>query len=162
MINPNVNINTPINNMYLRSNELYVDVSAPEREELIASLKFLAPKLQSFVVTFYESFLEKQTLSFIQNNTKESLINMLSASLNLIIASIEQPLPLDDYLNVLVNSYPSFPSMIKNKDLFVRSFMNAVVYSFKGNYNERLGNLWYNAVASFVTTVEPFINQANR
>ena len=162
MINPNVNVNPPVNNMYARSNELYVDVSPPEREELIASLKFLAPKLQSFVVTFYESFLEKQTLNFIQNNNKESLINMLSASLNLIISSIQQPLPLDDYINILTTNYPSFPSMIKNKDLFVRSFMNAVVYSFKGNYTERLGNLWYKAVTSFVTSVEPYIHLANR
>ena len=162
MINPNVNVNPPVNNMYARSNELYVDVSSPEREELIASLNFLAPKLQSFVVTFYESFLEKQTLNFIQNNTKESLINMLSASLNLIISSIQQPLPLDDYINILITNYPSFPSMIENKDLFVRSFMNAVVYTFKGNYTERLGNLWYKAVTSFVNSAEPYLLQANR
>ena len=52
--------------------------------------------------------------------------------------------------------------MIENKDLFVRSFMNAVVYTFKGNYTERLGNLWYKAVTSFVNSAEPYLLQANR
>ena len=143
--------------MYGRKNELFLDVSSEEREELIASLTFLGPKLQSFVVTFYESFLAKKTLNFIQNNSKESLINMLSASLNLIISSIQQPLPLEEYLNILITNYPSFTSMMKNKDLFVSSFMNAVIYTYKKNYNERLGNLWYKAVSNFATSVEPYL-----
>ena len=157
MFNPNLNSNAQFNNMYARKNELFLDVSSEEREELIASLSFLGPKLQSFVVTFYESYLDKKTLSFIQNNTKESLINMLSASLNLIIASIQQPLPLGEYLNIMMTNYPSFTDMMKNKDLFVSSFMNAVIYTFKTNYNERLGNLWYKAVFNFASSVEPYL-----
>ena len=163
MINPNYNTRLLLNNMYTKKKELCINLPLEEREELLASLQLLAPKLESFIRSFYESYRENQKLDliskeFLFNKQSETLINMLSASLNLIISSIQQPLPLDDYLYILTTNYPNFSIMIRKKDLFIRSFMNAIIDSFKGNYYERLGNLWYEVIFKFVTSVNACLN----
>ena len=109
--------------------------------------------MEEFVITFYKNFLEEKTLKIIQSSTKESLINMITSSLNLIISSIEQPIPLEEYMEILIDKHPNFVNIIKNSDLFTKSFMKALVDTFKGNYNDRLGSLWYKAVSNFCTSV---------
>ena len=121
---------------------------------MLASLQFIGQDFQTFVLSFYKEFLGKNTLKFVQQETEESLVNMISSSLNLIITCLENPFPLADYIAIIVSNYPKFPEMIKNKDLFVKSFMNALLNCFKENYNERLGMLWYKAVSIFSVSVD--------
>ena len=82
---------------------------------------------------------------------------MVSASLNLIITCITDPNPLADYIDILVETHPNFPKLLKNTDLFSKSFMNALIGSFKENYNERLGILWFKAVSTFVISVNTLL-----
>lgn len=158
MFRPNINAHIPSPDVADKKRNLYLQFSQSEKEEILASLQFIGPDFQNFVKAFYNSFSEKSTSTFIENNSEESLINMLSSCLNLIITSLEQPIPLDEYMDILKVRHPSFPGMIKNKDLFVKSFMRAIIETFQNNYNERIGNLWFKAVMSFTTTVSLFFS----
>ena len=69
---------------------LIFKISDEERQELTSSVPFLGLNLEKFVSSFYEHFLEKETLHFIQHHSKESLINMFSSALNLFIAHTDE------------------------------------------------------------------------
>ena len=154
MINNNLNASVRINYVDLNKKSLYTDFSANEKSEMIASLQYIGPDFQNFILSFYGAFLGKSTLKYVQNESEESLINMVSASLNLIITCLESPIPLSDYIDILIETHPTFPELIKNSDLFIKSFMKAIVNTFKENYNERLGILWYKAVSTFTLSVD--------
>ena len=125
-------------------------ISDEERQELNASIPLLGLNLEQFVSNFYQHFLEKETLHFIQHHSKESLINMFSTTLNIIIAHTDESFPLEEYITILKTEYPGIVIMIQNKGLFINSFMQALVDTLKGNYTDRLGYLWYKAISSFV------------
>ena len=144
MLRSNFNQNQQTNN--------FVEFSTDEKQELIDSLQYLGLNFENFVISFYETFLQNKTLEIIQNNTKESLINMLVASLNIIISSIEHPIPIIEYKNILNSKYPDFTNMLMKRDLFIKSFMFAIVDTFKDNYNERLGYLWFKQVSDFINS----------
>lgn len=125
-------------------------ISDIERQELISTLPIIGGNLENFVSHFYEHFLEKDTLKFIQQNSNESLINMFSSSLNIIISHTNDTFPLNEYLDVLITQHPGIKIMMHHKELFVNSFMQALIDTFKENYTERLGMLWFKSVSSFV------------
>ena len=125
-------------------------ITAEEREELTSSIPLLGQNLEKFVSNFYERFLDKDTLKFIKHHSKESLINMFSSSLNVIIAHTDESFPTDEYINLLKTQYPGISIMVQNRGLFISSFMQAIVDTLKENYNDRLGYLWYKAISSFV------------
>ena len=154
MINNNLNATVRINYIDIKKKSLYADFSASEKNEMIASLQFIGPDFQSFVISFYGAFLDKKTLKFVQKESEESLINMVSASLNLIITCLDNPIPLADYIDLLAERHPNFPELVKDTDLFAKSFMKAIMSSFKENYNERLGILWFKAVSTFAVSVD--------
>ncbi len=156
MFRPNINAYIPAPDIAGKKKDLYLGFTSIEKGEMISSLQFIGPDFQKFIKSFYESFSEKSTIIFVKNTSEESLINMLSSCLNLIISSLEQPIPLDEYMDILKSRHPNFPGMIKNKDLFVKSFMQAIINTFKNNYNDRIGNLWFKAVTIFVSTVSLF------
>lgn len=162
MINNNLNATVRINYVDVRQKSLYGDFSASEKCEMIASLQYIGADFQNFVLAFYGAYLGKTTLKFVQKESEESLINMVSASLNLIITCLEDPIPLSDYIDILVGTHPTFPEFIKNTDLFTKSFMRALVNTFKGNYNERLGMLWYKAVSIFALSVDHLLKSKKK
>ena len=123
-------------------------ISDEERQELTSSITLL--NLEQFVSNFYQHFLDQETLEFIQHHSKESLINMFSSSLNIIIAHTDESFPIDEYINILKAQYPGITIMVQNKGLFISSFMQAFVDTLKENYNDRLGYLWYKAISSFI------------
>lgn len=123
-------------------------ISDEERQELTSSITLL--NLENFVSNFYQHFLDQETLEFIQHHSKESLINMFSASLNIIIAHTDESFPLAEYLDSIKMQYPGITIMLQNKGLFISSFMQAFVDTLKENYTDRLGYLWYKAISSFV------------
>ena len=125
-------------------------ISDEERQELTACIPLLGQKLEKFVSNFYEYFLDKDTLHFIQHHSKESLINMFSSSLNIIIAHTDESFPTEEYITSLKTQYPGITIMVQNKGLFISSFMQALVETLKENYTDRLGYLWYKAISSFV------------
>ena len=125
-------------------------ISDSERQELLSSLSLLGTNLEKFVSKFYEHFLDKDTLRFIQQNSNESLINMISSSLNIIFSHTDESFPLEEYLDVLNTQHPGNKIMMHHKDLYVNSIMQALIDTLKENYTERLGLLWYKAVSSFV------------
>ena len=125
-------------------------ITDEERQELTSSIPLLGLNLEKFVSNFYQHFLDKDTLEFIQHHSKESLINMFSSSLNIIIAHTEESFPTEEYINILKAQYPGITIMIQNKGLFISSFMEAIVDTLKENYYDRLGYLWYKAISSFV------------
>jgi len=125
-------------------------VSDEERQELTSTVPLLGLKLEKFVSSFYEHFLEKETLHFIQHHSRDSLINMFSSALNLIIAHTEESFPIQEYIESLKTQYPGISIMMQNKGLFISSFMNAIVETLKENYTDRIGYLWYKAISSFV------------
>ncbi len=125
-------------------------ISDLERQELTSCVPLLGQNLEKFVSSFYEHFLDKETLKFIQHHSKESLINMFSSSLNIIIAHTDESFPTEEYINILKTQYPGITIMTQNKGLFISSFMQAIVDTLKENYNDRLGYLWYKAISSFV------------
>ena len=69
-------------------------INDQERQELTSSIPLLGANLEKFVSSFYEHFLDQDTLHFIQHHSKESLINMFSSSLNVIIAQTDESFPL--------------------------------------------------------------------
>ena len=154
MINANLNATVRINYVDIKKKNLYADFSASEKCEMIASLQFLGPDFQNFVLSFYGAFLDKNTLKFVQKESEESLINMVSASLNLIITCLDSPIPLGDYIDILIQRHPNFPQIVKNTDLFAKAFMRALINTFKENYNERLGMLWFKAVSTFAVSID--------
>ena len=160
LINPNLNGRIPLNSLDVMKKEkdLFLILTNDEKEEMISSLAFLGTNFENFVIKFYEGFLASQTLKFIQNRSKEDLINMFSSALNLIITSIEQPIPLEEYMDILINKQPGFAGLIKNKELFIKSFMNALIDSFKQNYTERLGLLWYKSAFNTISQMNTFLN----
>ena len=153
MINSNLNATAPRPNVYVQNKVLKIDFSPDQRQEVLASLEFLGPGLSNFIEGFFNHFTTHKTKEFIFKHTEESLTNMLSSSLNLIISSIDQPIPLVEYITIIEARLPHFKDLLKNKDLFIKSFMNALVDSFQGNYTERLGKLWFKAVTSYVNAV---------
>ena len=153
MINHNLNATVRINYVDIKKKNLYTDFSASEKHEMIASLQFITD-FQSFVLSFYGAFLDKKTLKFVQNESEESLINMVSASMNLIITCLDNPIPLVDYIDLLAERHPNFPALVKDTDLFAKSFMKAIMDTFKKNYNERIGILWFKAVSTFAISVD--------
>lgn len=153
MLNTNLNATVRINYVDLNKKDLYADFSNSDKCEMIASLQFIGPDFQTFILSFYRAFLEKKTLKFVQNETEESLVNMVSVSLNLIITCIENPIPLTEYIDNLITKHPKFPEMVKDTNLFAKAFMKALLDTFKENYNERLGILWYKAVSTFAVSV---------
>ena len=157
MLKPNLNATVRINNIDIKKKSLYDEFLPSEKNEMIASLQFIGTDFQTFVLSFYRTFLGKSTLKFVQNQSEESLINMVSASLNLIITCISDPNPLADYIDILVETHPNFPELLKNSDLFSKSFMNALIGAFKKNYNERLGVLWFKAVSTFAVSVNSLL-----
>ena len=154
LINTNLNATIRINYVDLNKKSLYADFSSSEKCEMIASLQFIGSDFQTFILSFYKAFLEKKTLKFVQKETEESLINMVSASLNLIITCIENPIPLADYIDILVATHPKFPELVKDTELFAKAFMKSLIDTFKENYNERLGILWFKAVSTFAISVD--------
>ena len=157
MINTNLNATVRINSVNIKTKNLYEDFSDSEKTEMIASLQFIGSNFQTFVLSFYREFLSRNTLKFVQGESEESLINMVSASLNLIITCLHSPIPLADYIETLVYYNPNFIELVKNSDLFAKSFMKAVLDSFKENYNERLGVLWFKAVSTFAVSVNSLL-----
>ena len=125
-------------------------ISEEERQELTSSVSLLGLNLEQFVSNFYQHFLDQETLEFIQHHSKESLINMFSSSLNIIIAHTDESFPLGEYIDILKTQYPGISIMLQNKGLFISSFMQALVDTLKENYTDRLGYLWYKAISSFV------------
>lgn len=125
-------------------------ITSEERQELNSTIPFLGQNLEKFVSNFYERFLDKDTLEFIQHHSKESLINMFSSSLNVIIAHTDETFPTEEYINMLKAQYPGITIMVQNRGLFISSFMQALVDTLKENYTDRLGYLWYKAISSFV------------
>ena len=130
---------------------LIFKMSDEEREELTSSVTLLGSDLEKFVSNFYQHFLDQETLEFIQHHSKESLINMFSSALNIIIAHTDESFPFDEYIRILKEQYPGISIMLQNKGLFVSSFMQAIVDTLKENYTDRLGYLWYKATSSFVS-----------
>lgn len=126
---------------------LIFKMSDEERQELTSSVTLL--DLENFVSNFYQHFLDQDTLEFIQHHSKESLINMFSASLNIIIAHTDESFPFNEYINILKTQYPGITIMLQNKGSFISSFMQAMVDTLKKNYTDRLGYLWYKAISSF-------------
>lgn len=154
MINNNLNATIRINTVDITKKTLFTDFSASEKCEMIASLQYIGTDFQSFVLSFYGGFLvDKYNLKFVQKESEESLINMLTVSLNLIITCIETPFPLADYIENIANSYPTYRELVKNTDLFAKAFMKALVGTFKENYTERLGVLWFKAVSTYAVSV---------
>ena len=125
-------------------------ITDEERQELTSSVPLLGLNLEKFVSNFYQHFLDKDTLEFIKHHSKESLINMFSSSLNIIIAHTDESFPTDEYINTLKVQYPGITIMLQNKGLFISSFMQAIVDTLRENYNDRLGYLWYKAISSYV------------
>lgn len=126
-------------------------ITVEERQELTSSVSLLGSDLEKFVSNFYQHFLDQETIEFIQHHSKESLINMFSSCLNIIIAHTDESFPLNDYINMLKTQYPGITIMLQNKGLFISSFMQAIVATLKDNYSDRLGYLWYKATSSFVS-----------
>ncbi len=160
-MNANLKASVRINYVDIKKKNLYADFSPSEKCEMIASLQYLGPDFQQFVLSFYGAFLGKKTLKIVQNETEESLVNMVSASLNLIITCLESPIPLAEYIDTLIQRHPNYPAMVKNTDLFAKSFMKALINTFKENYNERLGMLWFKAVSTFAVSVDNLIKRKN-
>ena len=158
MFRSNLNANIPINNLTPKKKDLYIEFSSYEKEEIISSLQFMGPDFENFVKIFYESFSEKNSSIFMQNKSEEDLINMLSTCLNLIVTSLEQPIPLDEYVSILIERHPNFNEIIKDKDLFVKSFLKSIVGTFKENFNDRLGGLCYRDALIFTVTMKSFLN----
>lgn len=159
MINNNLNATIRIDVVDINKKSLFTDFSASEKNEMIASLSYIGPDFQTFVLSFYRGFLGKDTLPFVKNESEESLINMLTVSLNLIITCIETPFPLADYIENIAQNYPNYPQLVKNTDLFAKSFMKALIGTFKDNYTERLGVLWYKAVSTFAVSVDSLLKK---
>ena len=153
MINSNLNSIVPINFTNFRNSNNKYNFSTEEKAEMIASLQFFGPNLKNFVLSFYNAFISKKTIKFDKNGSEDPLINMLSASTNLIITCLESPNLLIEYIEILLAHHPSFSKIIQHTDLFVNSFMIAITDSFKENYNERLGALWFKAASSFAFSV---------
>lgn len=140
---------------------MFSDFSPSEKSEMITSLQFIGPDFQNFIISFYSDFLGiggKNNLHFVQQQSEESLINMISVSLNLIITCLESPTPLVDYLDNLIAQHPNYKGIISNPDLFIKAFMKAIINTFKENYNERLGLLWFNACSIFAHSMNSFFN----
>ena len=148
----------PVNNFKLKTKEQLLEFSTDEKKEIINSLEFLGLIFENFVVSFYKNFLAEQTLKFIKNNSKENLINMLTTSLNIIVSSIEHPIPLEEYVQILDLKYPYFSDLIKKPDLFTQAFMFAIIDTYKENYTDRLGELWYRIAFKFVTEMYLFFS----
>jgi hypothetical protein len=125
-------------------------ISDEERQELNSSLPLIGLNLEKFVSNFYQHFLEKETLEFIQHHSKESLINLFSSALNIIIAHTDGSFPLEETINIFKAQYPGITILIHHKGLFINSFMHAFIETIKENYNDRLGYLWYKAISSFI------------
>ena len=153
MINSNLNTIVPINLTNFRKASNQYNFSTEEKAEMIASLQFFGPNLKNFVFSFYKAFISKKISKFDRKESESSLINMLSASTNLIITCLESPNLLIEYIEILLAHHPSFSKIIQYTDLFVNSFMIAIIDSFKENFNERLGALWFKAVSSFAFSV---------
>jgi hemoglobin-like flavoprotein len=158
MINPTANAHVYVNNADIRKKNQIFELTQNEKQEFLSSLPLLSPDFEKFVKSFYKSFLEINTLKLVQNKSNESLINLLSSSLNIIICTIEHPIPIDDYMDILITKHPDFKEMIKNKDLFVKSFIYAIIDTFASNYNDRIGAIWTKAIANFVVSVNLFLN----
>ena len=153
MINTNLGANVSVNTANVMKKDVYQKLTEDEKQELLSSLNFIGTHFERFVISFYEGYLHPQTVEFIRGNSKESLINMFSSAFNLIVSSIEQPIPLGEYTDILKEKHPKFKYFMMNKDLFVKGFMNALINSLKSNYNERIGMLWYKAVSNFTISM---------
>lgn len=149
MFNSNPNIGPPLSPDDIKKKVHSLDVTESEKQELINSLSIIGRNFTIFVRTFEETYSEKIPLKFLQNMSEETLINMLSSALNLIISSINENFPLDEYLNVLTETHPYFLDIVKIKDLFHKSLMKAVIDSLGSFYTEKLGVLWFKAVLKF-------------
>ena len=125
-------------------------INDQERQELTSSIPLLGANLEKFVSSFYEHFLDQDTLHFIQHHSKESLINMFSSSLNVIIAQTDESFPLEDNINKLKTQYDGILILVHIMVLFISSFMQAIGDTLKENYTDRLGYLWYKAISGFV------------
>ena len=157
MINSNFGANVPVNTANVMKKDVYQSLTNDEKQELLSSLTYIGTHFEKFVITFYEGYLHQQTVKLIRKNSKESLINMFSSAFNLIVSSIEQPIPLDDYIDILKEKHPNFEYFMMNKDLFIKGFMNALINSLKSNYNERIGMLWYKAVSNFTISMNKLL-----
>ena len=129
-----------------------------EKQELNSSLCLIADNMEQLVVHFYQNFLHEKNLKLIKQNTNESLINMFSSSLSMIISQIEHPFSIQEYFRILLMKHPDFITMMEDKNLFQQSLMNALIDVFGVNYSERLGNLWYRAVSNYINEFENYIN----
>lgn len=151
MLNYNSSGTIPVHNSYVwSSNQLVTPVSAIEKQEIISSLLFLGPNFNDFVNSFYKTFQERK-LDDVFKSSEESLVNSLSSSLNLLITSLEQPDSLKELAPTVIERYPNLKNLVRDKNLFLKSFMGALVDTFKNNYNDRLGLLWYKALFKVVS-----------
>ena len=159
MINSNVNVHVPVTNVHPQMMQRYSGLSNDEKQELIASLQYISPGIDIFIKNFYKSYSTTQTQLFLLRYSEEELINMFSSGLNLLITSLASPIPLDDYIESLNAKQPNFTTLIQNKRLFISSFMRAIIDTFQGNYNERLGQLWYKSVSNFIFSMNVILNR---
>lgn len=136
-------------------------LSMDEKEEIINSLDFLADNVENLVVNFYDYFLDEQNVNLINQITNESLINMFSSSLSIIISQIENPFYIQEYIRILSLKYPNLISMMSDKELFQQSFMNALIDTLGENYTAHLGNLWQKAIVNYMSEIENYFKAVN-
>ena len=158
MLNYNPSAKIPIHTNHAWLTTPKSRFSDDEKRELISSVLFLGPNFNNFVNSFYKTFQERESTNFIASSSEEALVNILSSSLNLIITSLEQPGSLREFGPILVGRQPNFRRLLKNRELFLKSFIFAIVDTFKDNYNDRLGLLWYRAVSDFSSSINLIIN----
>ena len=159
MIRNDFKTNVLLNNTKGEDTRFYIELSELEKEELILSLQFFGFDFEKFVNSFKNNLFEMQRQNFMKKSSDESLFNILSSSLNLIVSSVEQPIALDRYISILDNNYNNFVNLMYNVDLFIKSFMLALISTFGRNYTERLGSLWLHAVSKFYKSVNIYFKR---
>lgn len=132
--------------------ELSLPLSDKEKFELKASCNFITVnKIESFVVNFYESFLNPKTLKFLQQNSNENLINMFTSFINIIFLYLDDPTFIDEQVFALLSKHPNFKDMVNFDDFFMDAFMRSLLKTLDSSFTDDLANIWSKTISSFIS-----------
>ena len=134
--------------------EFSLELNEKDKFAIKTSLNFLlSSQIEGFVINFYEAYLKKETLKFIQKTTNESLINMFTSFLNIITSYFVDSTLLDEHIEFLLDQHSNFKNLIGFPDIFIGAFMTALVKSLGDQYDEKFTPIWQELLTKLVNYI---------
>ena len=143
--------------MELKYVVLIINLTDQEKSALLESLEYIrSNKIETFVINFYENFLNKDTLQFLKQSSNEELINMFTSFFNIIFTHLQYPELLEEHMNILFAKNPKFNEFISYSDEFVTAFMKSLVTSLEKQYSDQVYTNWSTTLLVYVDYISRY------